>query len=424
MKLLIFIFLTAGQALAQEYPIGLGWAKTSVNTVVFRKNSLATHGKTQYAAYYDSTGHVMLAKRRHGAKKWQLKRTTLTGNTADAHNAISIMVDGDGYLHIAWNHHNIPLNYRKSKTPGSLELTEPLSMTGDEQLVTYPEFYRMPSGDMIFLYRNGASGKGDLVMNRYTLATSTWQRMHDVLIDGEGERNAYWQACVDAHGTIHLSWVWRETPDVATNHDLAYARSRDGGISWETSRGERYNLPITEATAEYAYRIPQQSELINQTSMTADDHGRPYIASYWTGDDGIPQYQLVYHDGNQWRRLQVTHRTRDFSLSGAGTKKIPISRPQLVITETREKTRAMMIFRDAERGSRVSAAFNNDLHGNARWEFRDITDFSVGDWEPTYDTEYWKSKQRLHLFVQRTGQGDGEQMEEVNAQRVMVVEVK
>ncbi len=424
MVLLILLLFTAGQALSQEYPIGLGWAKTSVNTVVFRKNSLATYGKTQYAAYYDSTGHVVLAKRRHGTKKWELKRTTLTGNTTDAHNAISIMVDGDGYLHIAWNHHNNPLNYRKSQTPGSLDLTESLSMTGDEQLVTYPEFYRMPSGDMIFLYRNGASGKGDLVMNRYTRATGKWHRVHDVLIDGEGERNAYWQACVDAHGTIHLSWVWRETPDVATNHDLAYARSRDGGMSWETSRGKRYDLPITEATAEYGYHIPQQSELINQTSMTADSQGRPYIASYWTGNEGVPQYQLVYNDGKQWRTQQVTHRTGDFSLSGAGTKKIPISRPQLVIAEKREKIRAMMIFRDAERGSRVSAAVNDDLHGDARWEFRDITDFSVGDWEPTYDTEHWKSKQRLHLFVQRTGQGDGEQMEEVNAQMVMVVEAK
>lgn len=422
MMLLLLILLTAVQASAQEYPIGLGWAKTSVNTVVFRKNSLVTHGRMQYAAYYDSTAHVVLAKRRHGSKKWELNRTSLTGNTADAHNAISIMVDGAGYLHIAWNHHDTPLNYRKSVAPGSLELTEALSMTGDEELVTYPEFYRMPSGDLLFLYRSGSSGKGDLVMNRYVLATGTWQRVHDVLIDGEGERNAYWQACVDAAGTIHLSWVWRETYDVATNHDLAYARSRDGGVSWEASSGEPYSIPITAASAEYAYRIPQKSELINQTTMTADSQGRPYIASYWTGADGVPQYQLVYHDGTGWRKQQVTHRTGAFTLSGAGTKKIPISRPQLVVQEKNKKVRATMIFRDVERGSRVSVAVNDDLHGSARWSFRDVTDFSVGDWEPTYDTEYWKSKGRLHLFVQRTGQGDGEGMEDVNAQVVMVVE--
>ena len=48
--------------------------------------------------------------------------------------------------------------------------------------------------------------------------------VHDILIDGEGERNAYWQMYVDKAGVIYLSWVWRETQLVETNHDLCYAR--------------------------------------------------------------------------------------------------------------------------------------------------------------------------------------------------------
>ena len=46
-------------------------------------------------------------------------------------------------------------------------------------------------------------------------------RVQDVLIDGEDERNAYWQLYVDEAGTIHLSWVWRETWMVETNHESA-----------------------------------------------------------------------------------------------------------------------------------------------------------------------------------------------------------
>ena len=43
-------------------------------------------------------------------------------------------------------------------------------MTGkDEDDVTYPEFYRMPDGDLLFAYRSGASGRGNLVLNRYDL---------------------------------------------------------------------------------------------------------------------------------------------------------------------------------------------------------------------------------------------------------------
>src|SRR5690606_25180806 len=281
---------------------------------------------------------------------WSYRRTDLTGNTADAHNAISIMVDGEGYLHIAWDHHNSPLQYRRSIAPGSLQLRTNMPMTGsDEEDVTYPEFFRMPSGDLIFMYRSGASGRGNLVINRYTTKTQTWERIHDVLIDGEGQRNAYWQAYVDSQGTIHLSWVWRETPDVATNHDLCYARSRDGGNTWERSDGQPYTLPITAASAEYAFRIPQQSELINQTSMYADDRGRPYIATYWADDTGIPQYQLVYHDGKRWQRSQVSDRREGLTLGGAGTKRIPISRPQVVAERQGRRVGVMVVYRDTER---------------------------------------------------------------------------
>ena len=31
------------------------------------------------------------------------------------------------------------------------------------------------------------------------------------LVSGEGKRNAYWQAVTDKKGTIHISWVWRES---------------------------------------------------------------------------------------------------------------------------------------------------------------------------------------------------------------------
>jgi BNR repeat-containing family member len=410
-------------AFSQGSEIGKGWAKTSINTVVFRKNAVVSFDDIQYAAYYDSTSHVVLARRNQGSDQWEVKQTDLKGNTADAHNTISIMVDGEGYLHVAWDHHNRRLNYCRSISPGSLELTGRLSMTGtDESDVTYPEFFRLPSGDLIFMYRSGMSGKGNLVMNRYGIRTKTWERVQNILVDGEGERNAYWQACVDTQGTIHLSWVWRETPDVATNHDLCYARSRDGGKSWEKSDGEIYRLPITKDNAEYAYRIPQGSELINQTSMFADDQGRPYIVTYWAGGNGIPQYRIVYFKAGQWQMQVVGHRETDFSLSGGGTKKIPISRPQLIIREQGSKISALMIFRDAERGSRVSLATSDDLLNSPSWMLKDITKDSVGDWEPSYDTELWKERSRLNIFVQRTAQGDGERMAELNAQPVYILE--
>ena len=402
-----------------------GWAKNSINTVIFRKNSLITHKNTQYISFYDAAGFLVIGKRKSGEGNWELKKTNHKGNTADAHNTISMMTDGDGYLHISWDHHNNPLNYIKSTRAGALEFTEKLPMTGkSEKQLSYPEFYRMKNGNLLFFYRDGASGQGNLVMNQYDIQTRSWTQLHNNLIDGQRQRNAYWQACVDALGTIHLSWVWRESPDVASNHDLCYARSRDGGRSWERSNGAQYTLPINAATAEYALRIPQRSELINQTSMTADHTGRPFIATYWR-DSGatVPQYQLVYHDGKSWQRQNLGFRKTAFSLSGAGTKRIPVSRPQIIAWKSGRKSAAAMIFRDEERDSRVSIAVSSDLD-KGKWKVSDLTTKSVGSWEPTFDTGLWTNKKILSLFIQHVQQVDAEGKAVLPAQMIEVLECK
>jgi hypothetical protein len=333
------------------------------------------------------------------------------------------MVDGSGYLHMAWNHHNNHLHYVKSKAPGSLELTSELSMTGkQEDKVSYPEFYRMPNGNLIFLYRDGESGNGSLVVNQYDIKTKTWKQLHNNLINGEGQRNAYWQACVDSKGWIHISWVWRETPDVASNHDLCYAVSKDGGITWQKSTGEIYQVPITAASAEYAFHIPQKSELINQTSMFADNDGHPYIATYWREDGSlIPQYHLVHTANDGWKKEVLDFRKTSFSLSGAGTKRIPICRPQIVAWKTKTNLSVAMIFRDEERESKVSAAINKNL-GKDKWTVIDLTQTPVGSWEPTYDTELWRNKNILHLFVQHVEQADAEGQSKLPPQMVEVLE--
>lgn len=402
--------------------VGDGYAATSVNTASFRNSSLATHGDTQYISYYDIDGNVILGKRKQGEDEWMLHKTQYKGNIKDAHNVISIGADGDGYLHVSFDHHGQPLRYARSVAPGSLELGELIPMTGvDESDVTYPEFYTMPDGDIIFAYRSGASGRGNLVMNLYSTKDKKWNRIHDVLIDGEDQRNAYWQMFVDSEGIIHLSWVWRETWLVETNHDLCYARSEDGGKTWQRSDGTEYQLPITMATAEIAWKIPQKSELINQTSMTADSKGNPYIATYWRdADSDVPQYRLVWHDGKTWRMSTVGNRTMPFTLAGGGTKMIPIARPRIVS----DGKKACYIFRDQERGSKVSLAYTPQL-GKREWEVFDATYFSVDAWEPSHDLNLWNNHRKLHVFVQPSHQGDGEKVAETRDQtsKVYVLEV-
>ncbi len=429
-RFLIFTFiaivsLSASFEDTRLVPVGKAWAGNSVNANILRHNSVVSYENIQYLAYYDAEGNVVLARRELGSESWKIHKTQYTGNIRDAHNLISIGVDGEGYLHMAWDHHGHPLRYCRSKAPGSLELTEKLAMTGKKEgRVTYPEFYHLPSGDLLFLYRDGESGRGSLMMNHYNLKTKKWTQRQDAFINGEGERNAYWQMCTDAFGTLHLSWVWREAGDVATNHDMGYAKSEDGGLSWLKSTGEKYHLPITAESAEYAARIPQGHELINTTGICADSRGRPYIATYWRPEGTkIPQYHLIYHNGSVWQISQISHRKTPFTLSGGGTKRIPISRPRILASSNGESDKAYMLFRDIERGNLVSVAICEDL-STLEWQFKDLTSFSVGMWEPSFDTELWLSSKVLHIYVQEVGQGDGEKTENLPPTNVSILEWK
>src|SRR6478752_8186551 len=124
-------------------PIGKAWAKNSVNAPVFRKNSAVSYRGYQYASYYDSLGYVILAKRKLGTNTWQVQKTQYTGDVTDAQRSISMMIDGNGFLHLSWGHHNTALNYCKSTAAASLTLGSKSSMLGTlENDVTYPEFFK------------------------------------------------------------------------------------------------------------------------------------------------------------------------------------------------------------------------------------------------------------------------------------------
>lgn len=138
--------------------------------------------------------------------------------------------------------------------------------------------------------------------------------------------------------------------------------------------------------------------------MTADSDSHPYIVSYWRlQDSDIPQYRLVWHDGKNWNERQISERNTPFSLSGGGTKMIPISRPRIVA----EGNNIGVVYRDMERNGVITLASTKD-GANGDWTTTDLTAFGVGAWEPSLDTNLWQNQQKLHIFVQKTSQGDGE----------------
>ena len=156
--------------------------------------------------------------------------------------------------------------------------------------------------------------------------------------------------------------------------------------------------------------------------MVADEAGNPFIATYWKDrGDTIPQYHLIYKTGSQWKVQNLRFRKTAFSLSGMGTKRIPISRPQIISWKSGKLLSAAIIFRDAERGDKVSAATCSNIT-KGKWQIRDLTKDALGSWEPSYDTELWKEKGILNLFIQNVVQADAEGNSGTPPQPVQVLE--
>jgi hypothetical protein len=393
------------------------YASSSINVVAGNRQTLYTDGEYQYAGFYDAGGRLLLAKRRLTDDRWHIQPTTFTTAPEDAHKTISLVVDGRGYLHLAWGHHNTPLNYSRSLKPGGLSMGEPSAMVGEaERSVTYPQFFRQANGDLLFLYRDGGSGNGRLVLNHCDTERGKWSRRQDNLIDGEQQRSAYWDMSIDDNGSLHLAWNWRETPDVASNHDLLYARSDDGGRTWKKANGSRYTLPITQDNAGVAAVIPEQRNLMNPPFVNTDHHGRPFIVSYWSPTkDARPRFNIVYRGSAGWQTVAGPEAGQDFVLQGHGTKRPPISRAVLLVksgntpsaTPDENSTQLHLIYRDDSKGGRAVLASLDDLQAR-EWHFHFLAEQNVGGWEPSLDPEQWRAYKQAHLLLQSVQQLDGD----------------
>jgi hypothetical protein len=94
-----------------------------------------------------------------------------------------------------------------------------------------------------------------------------------------------------------------------------------------------------------------------------------------------------------------------------------MARPQLLLADKG----GLLVFRDEERGSKVSVVVIKDFQ-SFQWSVHDLSETSVGEWEPTFDSELWKSRGILSLFVQKASQVDGEGVAQRPAEAVRVLD--
>jgi hypothetical protein len=328
-------------------PVGMAWAGHPVGFC------LLTEPPHQYVGFYDGEQRLTLAQRLLDSRTWTLM--VLDEHVGwDSHNSITFVIDSDGHIHLAANMHVHPLKYWRTTKPHDIStLTrEPAMIGSEEKRVTYPQFFRGPDDALIFTYRDGSSGSGNQIYNIYDAGTRAWRRLLDKpLIDGGGAMNAYPRGPVAGpDGFWHLVWVWRDTSDCATNHDLSYARSRDL-TKWERSDGAPFDLPITLETAEVVDPVPPGGGMINgNTAIGFDGDGRLVLSYHKHDENGHTQIYNARREDGAWRIVPVSDWDYRWEFQGGGSIHF-----ELHVQGVRME------------GGQLVQGFGHDRFGSGRW---------------------------------------------------------
>ena len=472
-----------GDASTSEF----GYAGSSaINSVSFVRCSLQTFGNQQFMTWYGRHQYdasaaynntIWIGRRAIGSSQWEIfKHPSYTANTiTDGHDVISFGIDGEGYMHLSWGMHGDAFHYAKTTTPvtgsGPISLGADTSMTGTENTVTYPQFLRLPDGDLLYLFREVASGNGDTYVNRFDIATHTWANVHgsttaqSPFLKGTGwtpNYNAYLnmpQLGGPDGDDLILTWCWRFSSGASdnpgstasgyqTNNRLNFGRSPNAGLTWLRSTGTAYTLPITRngeaganSTAEVIHDIPENYSLINQASTCLDSAGYPVTASWWAPDTAATNYRRQYmvvfrHDNGTWQARAVSSRSTDpTNVRYAENHVRDLGRPTVVRDDA---DRIIVAYRDNQASNLISAdnslsvGVSNGItivHSLPRaedpdrllWISFDLSAENLGNYETMIDNELWDQKRQLHFLYQASG-GQGYTAPANTASRISVLE--
>ncbi|MBN2697975.1 MAG: BNR-4 repeat-containing protein [Bacteroidales bacterium] len=330
---------------------GSTYSSDGANFASFQQNAIMTYRGYQYVTYWNKSGKVCLSRRLLPDGSWQelvFSDYTTPHSLSDNHYTISMGIcENDGTIHLAYDHHNDDLNYRISvdslanhpeKIPWSAASFGPtldyLEKNVKVANVTYPRFISKPNGDLIYECRIGWSGDGDSFLWEYIAESGTWSYIGEYLngTDLNPAQNAYNNGVhYDPDGRMHVSWVWRETPEPVTNHDVYYGYSDDDGRTWYNAEGVHIGTvetnPMTLNTPGLkVWTVNKYRGLINQESQAVDSKGgihilqsymldgEPNNSNFWSSRIDKGYLRHIYRDdAGTWHSDVIARSTRNRS---------------------------------------------------------------------------------------------------------------
>jgi hypothetical protein len=309
--------------------------ENTVNVASYQQDAILTYRGYQYTAWYQNDGPgagqatAVIARRALPDGAWESTRLDYQLWSNDSHNTISLGVTpSDGRLHVAFPTHDQAVQYTRT-VPGVLDHPELVAWSSRlfdpvasqfpgaplaNPTFTYPQFENV--GDRTLLtWRSGSTDNGRQALLRYNDdPAGTWTYLGRFTHPG-GTYNGGFGNSTSRYGYIHgfsadpageqlavtLSWreqqnAWCEGPLAVGNHDLGYAVSSDGGLTWRnnvggvvatTTTGDTFGT-ITPFSPEIVVEpIGINKGLINQETQAFDSAGRLHVVTSRVPDADI-----------------------------------------------------------------------------------------------------------------------------------------
>ena len=263
--------------------------------------------------------------------KWRWKRNLIESRTLDDryHTGPSIGIDKYGFIHIAYNMHNMPWQYTVSERPGDisrfefrgeqltlkeLELVKWKNLTPFPRFgaaaipgtqITYPAFFNDRKGNLYVTYRFATHPKRTWVdrgfagaIARYDPDKKIWTAIGGPVVVSSADADlpgglkstsipafAYkdrWSVYLihlffDVKNHMHVSWLWRKGGAGVDCSTPGYACSADSGRTFLRADGTRYRLPITPEESDVVVGGEEVQKFYAPTCIATDLSGSPLL---------------------------------------------------------------------------------------------------------------------------------------------------
>jgi hypothetical protein len=271
-------------------------------------------------------------------------------------------------------------------------------VSSDEDVMSYPTFFRSSSGSLFYIYRQGVSGAANQFINRFNPTTKTWARVGRVSNGFTGSGSMYLNRFAPGtDGSVSIFFCWRGSGNANTNSHFGSAKlvGLKAGQTFAAKRanGSAQSLPITPQTRRRSSTQPDQVRMVNQQGADVDSFGNPHGVTWLYDANGFIKLAHAWWTGTGWAQQLATNFTRRVEMN-VSTISPSLSRAQVICSTD---GRTYIIFRDNTHGRNGEIRLLNMTTPDSA-EFK-IVDMHLGEWEPSFDSRAAKERNEPTLLV-------------------------